>query len=189
MNRIETVKLDTLVPYWRNPRKNELAIEKVKASIQEYGYQSLIVVDNQMTIIVGHSRYRALRELGWTEATVVITDMPVKKAKEYRIIDNRTSEYSEWTDDLALELKEFTNLDFRDLFFPDIELDPTFKQSSMEITQENVDNIEARLQEDYSNASNKRELASKINIPCPYCSETITLLRSDVMKQSTWNEK
>ena len=78
-NETKTVSIETLIPYWRNPRKNDIAIEKVKASIQEFGYQNPIIVDKDMTIIAGHTRYRALKELGYTEVPVIklpITRLP-----------------------------------------------------------------------------------------------------------------
>lgn len=146
MNRIETVHIDTLVPYWRNPRKNDTAVEKVKESIREYGYQSPIVVDEKMTIIAGHTRYRALKELGFEEIPVLVSDMDPKKAKEYRIIDNRAAEYATWTDDLSLELKEFRSLEIRDVFFPEVQLDPQFSDTVSNISQDAIDAVGARLE-------------------------------------------
>lgn len=189
MNRIETVHIDTLVPYWRNPRKNDVAVEKVKESIREYGYQSPIVVDEKMTIIAGHTRYRALKELGYTDIPVLVSDMDPKKAKEYRIIDNRAAEYATWTDDLSLELKEFRSLDIRDVFFPEVQLDPQFSDTVTEISQDAIDAVGARLEEDFQNASNQRQAAEKMDLPCPYCNETITLMKADILKKANWSNR
>jgi hypothetical protein len=185
-NETKTVSIETLIPYWRNPRKNDIAIEKVKASIQEFGYQNPIIVDKDMTIIAGHTRYRALKELGYTEVPVIVTDMPAKKAKEFRIIDNRTSEYATWSSELALELKEFTNPDFRELFFPDIQLDPDFVKVAKGTEQENIDTISARLEEQFTKASEDRENTPRMEIPCPHCLETITIWKHDLVKDKNW---
>lgn len=187
MNKIKTVHIDTLVPYWRNPRKNDAAVEKVKESIREYGYQSPIVVDEGMTIIAGHTRYRALRELGYEQIDVLISDMDSKKAKEYRVIDNRSGEYATWTEDLALELKEFRSLELRDIFFPDVQLDPEFSEQIHTVSNEAVAQVETRIEQDFQDASNKRQTADKLDIPCPYCNETITVMKADILKQATWS--
>ncbi len=180
------VSIDTLVPYWRNPRKNDLAIEKVKESIKEFGYQAPIIVDKEMTIVAGHTRYRAMKELGFTEVGVLITDLPAKKAKEFRIIDNRTSEYAQWTNDLELELKEFTSPEFRELFFPEIKLDPDFLNIEKGKEQESIDSVSAELEKRFENLSEARENEPKLVIPCPNCLETITLRKSDVVKEKSW---
>jgi hypothetical protein len=185
-NETKTVSIETLIPYWRNPRKNDIAIQKVKASIEEFGYQNPIIVDKDMTIIAGHTRYRALKELGYTEVPVIVTDMPAKKAKEFRIIDNRTSEYATWSSELALELKEFTNPDFRELFFPDIQLDPDFVKVAKGTEQENIDTISARLEEQFTKASEDRENTPRMEIPCPHCLETITIWKHDLVKDKNW---
>jgi ParB family chromosome partitioning protein len=93
--KVQTIKLDDIKPYWRNPRKNEKAVEAVKQSIQAYGFNQPIILDTKKIIIAGHTRYKALLEMGWTEAPCVVIDLPVAKAKEYRIADNKTSELAE----------------------------------------------------------------------------------------------
>jgi len=183
---VQTVSIESLVPYWRNPRKNEVAVEKVKASIAEFGYQTPIIVDKEMVIITGHTRYRALKELGYTEIPVIIADLPQKKAKEFRIIDNRTSEYATWTNDLALELKEFSSPDFLDIFFPDIKLDPDFLKSG-DGKQDNIDQVAADLEKKFEAFSLDRENEPKITIPCPHCAESITLLKRDILNEKNWN--
>lgn len=103
---LKRIKLKRIKPYPGNPRVNEAAVRVVKASIEQFGYQSPIVVDRQNVIIAGHTRFAALQELGWTEAEVLVADLPEQLAREFRIIDNRTSELAHWDRDrLADELR------------------------------------------------------------------------------------
>ena len=88
---IETISLDKVRPYWRNPRRvTEDAVNQLIASIREYGYQQPIVVDSDYVIIVGHTRYAALRRMEVTEAPVrVARSLTPAQAKQYRVLDNR----------------------------------------------------------------------------------------------------
>ena len=77
-------------------------------TIKEFGFQQPIVVDKDMSIIVGHTRYEAAKKLDLKTVPVVIADLPPLKAKAYRIADNRLNEDSEW--DYNLLNIEFTDL-------------------------------------------------------------------------------
>lgn len=95
--RSETLLLDEIKPYWRNPRKiSEDAISKVAASLTEFGYLQPIVVDLNNVIIIGHTRYTAMRRLGLNKVEVLKIDLPPLRVKELRVIDNRTHELSWW---------------------------------------------------------------------------------------------
>ena len=110
--KVLSVNISLIKPYWRNPRENTLAIEKVKESIKNYGYNQYIVVDENYIIVAGHTRYKALLELGFTEIPVIVADLDKDKAKEYRIADNKTNEYSEWNFSfLVTELREIKEID------------------------------------------------------------------------------
>lgn len=61
---IAKLPLDQIKPYPRNPRKNNQAVEAVAESIRQCGYIAPIIVDEDGTILAGHTRYMALRELG-----------------------------------------------------------------------------------------------------------------------------
>lgn len=102
------VPIGTVVPYVRNPRKNTAAIAKVAGSLREFGWRQPIVVDEQMTVIAGHTRLEAARSLGMTEVPVhVATGLTPQQVKAYRLADNRVGEEAEWDSDmLALELGE-----------------------------------------------------------------------------------
>lgn len=56
MNNIVMMSPSDIRPYERNPRKNDDAVEYVANSIREFGFRQPIVVDKDMTIIVGHTR-------------------------------------------------------------------------------------------------------------------------------------
>ena len=138
MNNVKelvTVKIDEITPYWRNPRNIEKAVEAVKKSIQEYGYNNPIVVDINKVIICGHTRYRALKELGYEEINVIITDLEEDKAKQFRIVDNKTNELAKWDNELLMfELREIQDLENMKNFFSDKE----FK--NMNISFEDMEN-------------------------------------------------
>ena len=57
--------IDSITPYARNARKIPAqAIEKVAASIKEFGWRQPIVVDDQGVIVCGHTRWLAAQKLG-----------------------------------------------------------------------------------------------------------------------------
>lgn len=102
----QVLKLSQIKTYEQNPRDIRPAIEAVKESIRRFGYLVPIVVDREHVIIAGHTRYQALVELKWPEAEVLVSDMPDNLAREWRIIDNRSSEIAQWDRDrLIAELR------------------------------------------------------------------------------------
>lgn len=119
---LEDMSLSELIPYWRNPRKisNE-AVNAVAESIKRYGYQQPIVVDGENVIIIGHTRYAALRRLGVERVPVrVERDLTPMQIKELRAVDNRVSEFTEW--DFEKLVDELTQLDgdLTRTFFSDV---------------------------------------------------------------------
>jgi site-specific DNA-methyltransferase (adenine-specific) len=57
--QVELRPLASIKPYDNNPRHNDGAVDAVAASIKEFGFRQPIVTDEQDTIIVGHTRYKA----------------------------------------------------------------------------------------------------------------------------------
>lgn len=105
--------LTAIKPYYNNPRKNERAIAKVAESIATNGFLQPIVLDKNHVIIVGHTRYAALKQLERTEAWVEVADKLTKaQVKAYRLADNRCAEEAEWDiPKLTIELKELRQED------------------------------------------------------------------------------
>lgn len=111
---IAKLPLDQIKPYPRNPRKNNQAVEAVAESIRQCGYIAPIIVDEDGTILAGHTRYMALRELGWEEANVVVmSGLTDDQKRKYRLLDNKTGELAGWDFDLLAE--ELQGLDFGEL--------------------------------------------------------------------------
>ena len=48
------MQVSELIPYTNNPRRNELAVEKVANSIREFGFKVPIIVDKDNIIVAGH---------------------------------------------------------------------------------------------------------------------------------------
>jgi len=108
--KIELVPVEKVLPYARNPRINAHAVEKVAASIKEFGFRQPIVVDEEMVIVVGHVRFEAAKRLGLKKVPVhIATDLSAEQIKAYRITDNRVGEESEW--DKALLQLEIVELE------------------------------------------------------------------------------
>ena len=106
--KLVTLKLKDIIPYEKNPRMNDNAVDEVAKSIEQYGYRSKIIVDKNHVIIAGHTRKRALEKLGYKEAEVwVADDLTDEQVKAYRIADNKTSDFSIWDNKLLLEELEF----------------------------------------------------------------------------------
>ena len=105
---IQTVGIDEVIPYAKNPRKNDAAVDKVAGSLKEFGWRQPIVVDAEMVVIAGHTRLAAARKLKLDQVPIhIATDLTANQIKAYRIADNRVSQEAKWDDDLlALELAD-----------------------------------------------------------------------------------
>ena len=103
--------LERIVPYARNARKIPAqAVDKVAASLREFGWRQPIVVDREGIIICGHTRLLAAQKLGRTEAPVhVAENLTAAQVRAYRLLDNRSHEESGWDPDLL----SFELLDLR----------------------------------------------------------------------------
>jgi DNA modification methylase len=114
--QIKLAEISNIKPYENNPRKlSDQAIEKVAMSLKEYGFRQPIVVDKDMVIVAGHTRYRASKKLGLKQVPIsVIDNLTEEQINAYRIADNRTAEESEWDNELLkMEIKELEAKDFK----------------------------------------------------------------------------
>ena len=99
--KIEEIDIDLIKPYKNNPREIPMeSVQKVMNSIREFGNNQPIVVDNDNVIVVGHTRWKALKQLGKAKAYVVKKEFPKGQAMAYRIMDNRSGEESKWSNKL-----------------------------------------------------------------------------------------
>ena len=105
---------DSLIPYINNPRKNNAAVDKVAASIKEFGFKVPIIIDGDNVIVAGHTKLLAAKKLGLESVPCVIADdLTPAQIKAYRIADNKTAEFAEWDDELLkIELEALEGLDF-----------------------------------------------------------------------------
>ena len=57
-------KIGELKPYENNPRHNDMAVDAVAASIQQFGFKNPVIIDKDGVIVAGHTRYKAAKKLG-----------------------------------------------------------------------------------------------------------------------------
>ena len=128
---IVKMRMEDIHPYQNNPRKNNQAVEAVAESIRQCGYVAPIIVDEDNVSLAGHTRYKALKQLCYTEAEVVVkAGLSEEQKRKYRLLDNKTNELAEWDYDLLEE--ELDGLDFGDL-----QLDWGVGQKEPEVVEDN----------------------------------------------------
>jgi len=113
--QIQYINLKEIIPYANNPRNNDgEAVDKVAASIKEFGFNVPLVLDKDNVIICGHTRYKAAKKLHIDEVPCVYADkLTPAQVKAYRIADNKVSEYATWNNDLlTIEIEQLQELDF-----------------------------------------------------------------------------
>lgn len=114
--RYETRKLSELIPYENNPRFNEEAVADVVESIKQTGNLDPIEVDENMVILSGHTRLKALKKLKYTETEVLVYEgLTEEQKRKYRILANKTGEKAQW--DMTKLQEELDGLDFGNFDF------------------------------------------------------------------------
>ena len=130
---LKTVKLTEIKPYENNPRHNDNAVDAVKESIKQCEYIAPIIVDENMVILAGHTRLKALQALGKKEAVVLIASgLTSEQKRKYRLLDNKTNEFAGWDYnalDLELEGLNFDGFDFGFSSATDVDIDSLFEDA------------------------------------------------------------
>lgn len=114
-NKIEVWPIDKLTPYERNARTHsDEQVDKIAASIQEFGFVNPVLVDSEHGIIAGHGRVMAARQLGLTDVPVIVLDhLTDEQRRAYIIADNKLTEIGGWDEDLlAAEVNALLSDDF-----------------------------------------------------------------------------
>jgi len=92
---IQRRKISELQPAAYNPRKNlkpeDTEYQKIKRSIETFGYVEPIIINKDGTIIGGHQRVKVLRDLGQDEISCVIVDMDKDQEKALNVALNKIS--------------------------------------------------------------------------------------------------
>ena len=96
--KLKVVMIDPekLKPYFRNPRNNDKTVEALVKIIPRVGFNVPIVVDKDLVIIKGHSRWNASRILGLKEVPCIISEASEEQNNKDRILDNAIHELTEW---------------------------------------------------------------------------------------------
>jgi DNA modification methylase len=111
---IKSFKIEDLIEYARNPRKNDTVVDRMVSCIKEFGFRIPIVAKSDGSVVDGHLRLKAAKKLGVTEVPVVIADdLTDTQIKAFRLIANQSANWAEWDDELLkLELEDLKNMNF-----------------------------------------------------------------------------
>ena len=154
--------LTDLIPYEKNPRNNDSAVESVAKSIKEFGFKVPIIIDKKNVIIAGHTRYKASQLLELEKVPCIIADdLTPEKIKAFRLADNKVAEFAQWDFNLlADELEELTAFDF------------DFEMADFGFVD--VDIHESDLSEFFQEDSKTKNKDPK-TVTCPHCGEVVEL--------------
>lgn len=109
---INYIDISDLIEYENNPRNNDNAVGFVAESIRQFGFKVPVIIDRDNVIVAGHTRVKAARLLGMQEVPCIVADdLTPEQVTAFRIIDNKTAEFSAWDyEKLDGELQELQGM-------------------------------------------------------------------------------
>lgn len=118
MNRVSEMNLvdiDKLIPYVNNARTHSKEqINKLRASIREFGFINPVIIDRDYNVIAGHGRIMAAKAENITEVPCVFVDyLNDSQKKAYILADNRMALDADWDEELLrVEIESLQGADF-----------------------------------------------------------------------------
>ena len=113
---IVKIKIEDIIPYENNVKQHpKEQIEQIKKSIEEFGNNDPIAIDENNIIIEGHGRLIALQELGYEEAEcIVLKGLTEEQKNAYRLVHNKLTMKSDFDlEGLEKELKKIQEMDMK----------------------------------------------------------------------------
>ena len=185
--KAHVIPIDSVRPYWRNPRKTDAGVESVAKSIEQFGFNQPIVADRSGVLLSGHTRLRAARKLGLTEIPVVYVDLSQEEAKAYRIADNATGEIAGWDEEALSDELAKLNPETMSFFFKAGELDsliPTERDlqgSSLGGHTETSEGSPRIEHVEMQGESGEPKILKEVDLTCPHCLEDFKFHPGEMM--------
>lgn len=129
----------SLKPHPQNPRVHtEKQVSQIAKSIEAFGFNVPIMVDDQHNVVAGHGRLLAARKLGRSSVPVIkLTHLTDSQYRAFLIADNRLTENFSWDERLLGEqLKVLSELEL------DFDLEVTgFEIAEIDVLIEGLETI------------------------------------------------
>jgi DNA modification methylase len=111
------VMISELSPAPDHARRHPAAqIRDLARSIETFGFNAPVVIDDESRLLAGHARVEAAKRLGWDSVPAVrVADLTVAEKRAFALADNRLAERATWDEVLLAE--NFQILDGLDLEF------------------------------------------------------------------------
>ena len=142
--QLEKIKMSEIKPYEGNAKLHpDYQVEQIKKSIEEFGYNDPIAIDENNVIIEGHGRYLALTEMKKPEEEIEVlrlNGLNEEQKKAYMLVHNKLTMNTDF--DLELlqdELDDIMNIDMNDFGFENVDL---FEDEFEDINDENLERTE-----------------------------------------------
>lgn len=138
------VDIDKIKPYEKNAKLHpQEQIEQIKQSIQEFGNNDPIAIDEDFVIIEGHGRYTALKELGYKEVDCILLKGMTKEQKDaYRLVHNKLTMNSDFDLEMLVEELELLDIDMEKYDFEFTKLQRELeKQKKKELVEDEFNEL------------------------------------------------
>ena len=115
VNTLQLVDINKLIPYLNNARTHSPEqINKIRASLREFGFVSPVIIDKEYNILVGHGRLAGAKAEGYEKVPCVFVEgMSEAQKKAYILADNRLAIDAGWDEELlSVEMEELQGLGF-----------------------------------------------------------------------------
>lgn len=138
--KVEMWPIERLIPYARNPRKNDAQVDRMCGVIKEFGFRIPVVAKSDGSVVDGHLRLKAAQRLGLLQVPVAIADeLTDAQVKAFRLLANKSANWAEWDNELlGLELGELIDMDF-DLSFTGFDPDEIAALTAVSTPEGNTD--------------------------------------------------
>ena len=132
------IDINELKPYKNNARLHpQDQIDKIVNSINEFGFITPVIIDEDNTILVGHGRTQAAKQAGLTQVPYRrVTNLTDEQKRAYILADNKLSDIAEWDEELLQIELEKINLDMTAFGFEEFEID--IEEEKAEIVEDEI---------------------------------------------------